>query len=419
MFSRSDKSEEANEEVSFESEERQRSPMLLAALAGLLAVAGAILLVRYLSTTDDTGAAAAAETNERQVLVLNQDLASGTRVDDILETPTTYLTARAVPENFISASAITTIQELEDLRGQVLDGTALQGEQLLRGRFIDPSDFSGDGLIEREAGISVPPGHHTVVVSLPSDQALGGNLAGGEKVAVISSFRHDPEGDAEPFEVSVVVLPAVEVIAAQTTAEIVGTINEDNSLGTATVGEVFVTLAVEPDELTDLTFAMKYGDIILAGALDSSDEEDPRPLTTLQAIIDRSTFIDSEGAIEALEAIAAEDEALAPLSEEDGEDGADGEGEGDEPEPEADAPSDEAPADDAPAEGEGDGDAGSDAGAESDEGAGGAPADPGPAPAGDAEDVPADGDIPPVSDTPPPDPQDLSNDNGALPPGGN
>ncbi len=345
MFSRSDKSDDPNDELtSFEAEEKQRSPMVLAALAGLLAIAGAFLLVRYLSTNSEEAAdATAAAEASRQVLVVTQPIAAGTDVAELLASPATYLSARAVPEQFVAASAITSIEELRDLDGLTLSSEALAGEQLLRGRFIDRSDFSGDGLIDRALSdtIRIPEGHHTLVVSLPSARALGGNIGSGEKVSVISSFRVDPV-DGDPFEVSVVVLPAVEVITVQTTADVVGQLATDSdSLGTATLGDVFVTLAVEPNELTDLTFAMKYGDIILAGALEDASEDDIRPITTIETIIDGATFSNDEDLADLLGITTEDDEGLEPADGDD--EGGDEGGEEEAPAADEEPPADEAP----------------------------------------------------------------------------
>lgn len=333
MFSRSDKSDEPTEEF-YETEEKQRSPMVLAALAGLLAIAGAFLLVRYLSDTGDEAAAGVEAEASREVLVVTQPIPAGTDVTDILASPTTYLAARAVPEQFVASTAITSIAELRELEGLTLSSEALAGEQLLRGRFIDRSDFGGDGLastIERNAQIEVPEGHHTVVLPLPTDQALGGNIRGGERVSIISSFRVDP-ADADPFEVSVVVLPAVEIITVQSTSEIVGQINPDvDSLGTATLGDVFVTVAVEPTELTQLTFAMKYGDIILAGALPDATEDDARPITVIDTIIDGATFGDDADLLELFGDSLAEDDGEIEGVDGDDDEGADATDDGEAP----------------------------------------------------------------------------------------
>jgi len=258
---------------------------VLAGIAGLLAILGALLLMQALNSGEAEVAESPEETVNQQVLVVTQPIPAGTNVDDILDTPSSYLSARAVPAEFVAESAITSVADLEELRGLTLSSDALAGEQLLRGRFIDRSDFQQEGFIDRTARIGVPDGHQKVVLTLPTEQALGGNIRGGELVSVVSAFRIDPE-EGNPFEVSVVVLPAVEVITVETDAEIVGQISADtDALGSATIGDVFVTLAVEPSELTDLTYSMEYGEIILAGALEGATGDDPRSISTIDTIV--------------------------------------------------------------------------------------------------------------------------------------
>ncbi|MFT4597576.1 MAG: hypothetical protein ACI9TF_001825, partial [Paracrocinitomix sp.] len=108
MFSRSEKTDEVIDPMAEPS--AQRSPMVMAALAGLLAVAGAFLLVWYVNNGQDGSAAAdssgeatsaVAEAN-RQVLVVVETIPRGTSVSELLEAPTVYLSARAVPEQFVA-----------------------------------------------------------------------------------------------------------------------------------------------------------------------------------------------------------------------------------------------------------------------------------------------------------------------------
>ena len=301
MFSRSEKSEEVIDPMAEPS--GQRSPMVLAALAGLLAIAGAFLLVWYLSngdddvaapgnstTTDSSGEVVSSESAaDQQVLVVTQAIPRGTSVQELIAAPTVYLTARRVPEEFIAASAIKSVAELQELDGLVLGSEALPGEQLLRGRFRDPSDFESntDTFLEAQTDIEIPEGHHAIVLELPSSRALGGLLRKGELVTVIANMRVDPPGDAESGQVSMVVLNSVEVLNVDSSLEVAGQVASDfDAVGIANRGSFTVTLAVLPTELTDLTYAISYGEIMLATAIPGFDNtEDPRAVTTIRQIL--------------------------------------------------------------------------------------------------------------------------------------
>ena len=128
MFSRSDNTEETVDPIAEPS--GQRSPMVLAALAGLLAIAGAFLLVWYVSSgSDDVATSTDATTTpaeaNRQVLVVVETIPRNTSVSELIEAPTVYLSARAVPEQFVAESAITSVAELRELEGMVLASDAL------------------------------------------------------------------------------------------------------------------------------------------------------------------------------------------------------------------------------------------------------------------------------------------------------
>lgn len=306
MFSRSEKTEEVVDVMA--EPPGQRSPMVLAALAGLLAIAGAFLLVWYLNNNggdevvSDSGssgivnedgtipATSSGDTSDqatRQVLVVTQTIPQGTSVNELIAAPTVYLSARAVPEQFVTASAITSVAELNELAGQVLASDILAGEQLLRGRFRNPSDFgSGDGtFLEQETNIEVPPGHHAVVLELPASRAMGGNIRAGELVTIVMNARVTPEGNRTGREVSVVVLNEAEVLNVQSTLEIAGEFGEQfNQVGTANRGSYTITIAVRPEELTDVTYAIGYGEIVLATAVPELQNDGPRGVTTMRQL---------------------------------------------------------------------------------------------------------------------------------------
>lgn len=282
MFSRSDTPDEPIEE---ESEKQQRSPLILAGLAGLLALAGAFLLVWYLrGDTSEVADPAEAEAT-RQVLVVTERIDSGTTIQDLLASPNAFLSARAVAEDSVLPSAITSIQELQELGNLTLSADALPGEQLLLDRFIDPSTFDNESFTARVAPVEVPDGHHQVVLSLGASQALGGLVRAGDAVTVIAAFRVQPV-EGESFEVSAVVLPTIEVVNVRASAEVSGQLAADvDEVGLATIGNFAITVAVEPDELTQLTYAMEYGSIILAAALPGADRDDIRPMSSIDTIL--------------------------------------------------------------------------------------------------------------------------------------
>lgn len=294
MFSRSEKTDEVIDPMAEPS--AQRSPMVMAALAGLLAIAGAFLLVWYLNTGQDDVATTTDSNGEvistpaeadRQVLVVVETIPRGTSVSELIEAPTVYLSARAVPEQFVAASAITSVAELRELDGLILSSDALPGEQLLRGRFRDPSDFDSntETFFEAESLVDIPVGHHAVVIELPASSALGGNIGIGDKVTVVASFRLSPP-DGDSFEISVVALNAIEVLGIQNTLEVQGQLSDDfNQVGAANRGSYTLTVAVTPEELTDLTFSMSYGEITLATAVEGLTNEDgPRAITGMNQI---------------------------------------------------------------------------------------------------------------------------------------
>ena len=292
MFSRSEKTDEVIEPTA--EPDGEKSPLVMAGLAGLLAVAGAFLLVWYLSGNGSGDSVAEADGNAvvgedgglvaqqtRQVLIVTQNIPRGTSVSELIDAPTVYLSAEAVPENFVAATAIATLAELQELDGFVLASEALEGEQLLTGRFRDPSDFDagGETFLEAATGIDAPEGHHAVTFQLPATRAMGGNIRPGEQVTVIGSSRVGQEN----LELSIVTLNAVEVLVVdKTNPEAQGELSQDiNQSGIATQGDLVITVAVKPEELADMTFTLEFMDVILASAVNGLDnEEGPRAATT-------------------------------------------------------------------------------------------------------------------------------------------
>lgn len=268
--------------------------MVLAALAGVLAIAGAFLLVSYLGNSGDeaaagsAGAVAAAAADARQVLIVTQTIPRGSSASWISENAAAYLTARAVPADYIAATAITAVQELDQMAALTLNADALPGEQLLKGRFVDLGDFeSGESFFDTVATVEPPDGHQTVVLNLSANDALGGNIRAGDVVSLVGHFRVTP-ADGDAIELSVVVFNAIEVVNVQGSIDVAGqTTTEATEIGVATRGSLAITVAVEPDELTDLGYTMKFAQAMtLAISLPGANNDDyPRAFTSIAQIV--------------------------------------------------------------------------------------------------------------------------------------
>lgn len=261
-------------------------PLLLAALAGLIAIAGALLLVWRFQIDKQDVVSEIVASNEAtvQVVTVSEPIRAGTSVDQILDNPTSFVAIKTYPESSVPPNVFFSIEELEAYRGLTSTVDLVPGEQLLKDRFDDPSNFSQEAFIARSSVVKPPPGHHTMVLSLLAERALGGNVRAGDKVAIIGSFTYQTE--EQLTDVSLIVLPEVEVVQVQATEAGAGQLGTQvDDVGVASVATYVLTVAVTPEELGDLTYALEYGQIRLAGALEGSSPDDDRPFSTIETIL--------------------------------------------------------------------------------------------------------------------------------------
>jgi pilus assembly protein CpaB len=216
---------------------------LLAGLAALvLAVAGTLMLVNYVSNADRR---AQASLQPVDVVVVDSAVPAGTTVEDLRP----HVRLRPVPEAAKAAGALTS---LDGITGQVTTVALEPGEQLLASRLVDPSQRVTPGAVE------VPAGMQEVTVLLPPESVVGGTVRAGDLVGLYVT-QTDP-GSPQNLRTQLV-FDKVLVTAVQQ-APPSGTTATD---GTSAVpnGSSFVTLARNSMDSAKIILSARAGNIWL------------------------------------------------------------------------------------------------------------------------------------------------------------
>lgn len=251
-----------------------KKPLIVAAIAGVLALVGVLLLLSYLQSPSGEEALAEEPEPTTTVLIVDVPLTAGTTVGEILIDESVPVVVDTRPVSAVVPGAIRTAQELADLGDMMLSVDVFAGEQLLSSRFVPRDDFAVDPFSDRVAPVEIPEGHHQMVVSLPATKAMGGLIAPGDNVSVLMSFSGK---DGIP-DTTALVLPSIEVVNVLLAVEAIAgeTTESEENLGVVASGDINVIVAVTPEELTRLTFATEFGKITLAVAVDEEfAPEDP------------------------------------------------------------------------------------------------------------------------------------------------
>jgi pilus assembly protein CpaB len=259
--------------------------------AFVLALVGTMLLVSYVSRAEDR---ALAGEELVEVYVVSESVGAGTPAAEL----TDALTVEKVPDKVRASSAVT---DLADLEGLVTSVDLDPGEPLLNTRFVAPQAFE-----TRPKGVAAPAGMVEVTVALAAERAVGGLVAPGQTVAVLSSFEPfdvdpgvvevDGEAIALPVEISSqesvetpntthIILHKVLVTSVQIDTTVGGGLGGSNSddddetgPAEAPAGDLLVTLAVTPADAERLVFTAEFGHVWLA----AEDVDVPEDGTTVQ-----------------------------------------------------------------------------------------------------------------------------------------
>jgi pilus assembly protein CpaB len=227
----------------------QRTGALVAAIA--LALLGTLGLTAYVHGAKDR---ATAGEKLVDVYVASAKITAGTPVTQLHS----KVKVEKVPAKVRATDAIT---NLDAIKGEVATIDIADGEQLLSSRFV----AAGSQSSQVQSSTAVPAGFFQSTVSLDPDQALGGQVRAGNRVAVVA---------IDTKTNSTATIPATAKVIARnllvTTVQIDGDRGQTpdasakQPLLTAPTGKLLVTLAVTQDDLEALVTAVNDGTVWLA-----------------------------------------------------------------------------------------------------------------------------------------------------------
>ena len=211
---------------------RQKVTGIVASL--ILAGVGAGLLVAYVRGAEERAQGGESAVS---VLVVTEAIPKGTKSEAIAA----KVKSEQVPAKVAANGAIT---ELRSVADRVTAVDLLPGEQVVQGRFAAPDDVGQ---------VVVPPGALKVTVALDAVRVIGGQLRGGDSVGVMVSFD-------EPATTRMIVQKAPVTDVRTEAGQPVTT----SATGSAPVGKLLVTMAVDAPSAERVVFAAEHGRIWLA-----------------------------------------------------------------------------------------------------------------------------------------------------------
>lgn len=235
-----------------------RTRIIALVIAAVLAIVGGVVLVTYVRSADQR---AAGDAELVDVLVVQQEVPAGTAAAQLA----LVTSVDQIPEAFLAEGALTSLDQLEELQGQVTSAALVPGEQVIAARLASPGDFVGGG-----GSIPVPDGLQEISLSLDAQRVLGGRLAAGDLVGVLVTVPEAQDSPAQTFlRYDQLLVTAVG-----------GAFAEDGSAS----GAVTVTLAVERDEAQAIVFAQETATLWLSKQSEDLESTGGAPATRADLI---------------------------------------------------------------------------------------------------------------------------------------
>lgn len=219
---------------------QRRTVGIVAAI--VLALLGTLGLVGYVQ-----GAKNDAVAGEKlvRVYVVSDTIPAGTPVSQLAG----KVSAEKVPAKVKAESAVT---NLKSLKGEVTAIDMLPGEQLVTTRFVAAS-------AAKSTAKGIPAGMFGATVSLDPEQALGGQVRAGDRVAIVGiTTNNGVQADTASVLASNVLVTSVQIDGS----------NGDNpkakEVTSAPTGKFFVTFALDQASLEKVVSSANAGRIWLA-----------------------------------------------------------------------------------------------------------------------------------------------------------
>lgn len=235
-----------------------RTRIIALLIAAVLAIVGGVVLVTYVRSADQR---AAGDAELVDVLVVQQEVPAGTAAAQLA----LVTSVDQIPEAFLAEGALTSLDQLEELQGQVTSAALVPGEQVIAARLASPGDFVGGG-----GSIPVPDGLQEISLSLDAQRVLGGRLAAGDLVGVLVTVPEAQDSPAQTF------LRHDQVLVTA----VGGAFAEDGSAS----GAVTVTLAVEREDAQTIVFAQETATVWLSKQAEGLESTGGAPATRTDLI---------------------------------------------------------------------------------------------------------------------------------------
>ncbi|MDQ0075014.1 Flp pilus assembly protein CpaB [Arthrobacter oryzae] len=245
---------------------------LLGGLAALLlAIVGSVLMFNYAQAADNR---AQQGLQPVEVLVVQKAVTAGTPVSQLSES----LKLTTLPRTAVPADAVKSISEFS---GKVTAVALQPGEQLLEARLVDPNALATPGTVP------VPAGMEEISVLLEPQRVIGGRLAAGDTVGVYISYKLDEKAGADA-PVSNDLKGFKEFTQKSFHKVLVTSVQQappeasKDSTSTSPAlpsGSVYVTLAREDADASEIIFGAEFGKIWLSKETEESKDSKPGLVT--------------------------------------------------------------------------------------------------------------------------------------------